>query len=303
MWTVEGFENAIECFEQALQEDPSYALAYAGVAEVYFFQPYFVNLPPKEAIPKAKTYLKKALDIDEKLAEAHAILGRISFSYDWNWIVAKQEFKRALELNPNSSIVHLHYGDFLSITGRHEEAIIELKRARELDPLSININANVGERLYLAGQFDDAIEDLQKTITMDPNWYFSHALLGLSYLGKSMSKESIAELETAVEISGGNPWAILLLGINYYIFGKKPQAEKLFNSLKETAKHEYVPPTFFFMIYKVSGDMDQALKWLERACEDRDIYLPYHLINPENIYRIPYDQRSTELLKKVGLIR
>ena len=254
-------------------------------------------------IPKAKAYVKKALDIDEKLAEAHAILGRIICFYDWNWIVAEQECKRALELNPNSFIIHSHYSYFLSVTGQHEEAIIEAKRARELDPLSIMANALVGEIFWSTGQFDKAIEDLQKKITMDPNDYYSHSLLGNAYMGKSMIKESIAEYEKAFDLSGGAPIIVWVIAITYYRTGEKTEAEKLFNSLKERAKHEYIPPTFFFAIHRVRGNMDQAFKWLERACEDRDIWLPYCLVWPDDIYRIPYDQRSTELLKKMGLIK
>jgi len=304
MWTNEGFEKAIECFELALEKDPNYALAYAGIAYVYFFRAYFGNFPPKKAIPKAKTYLKKALGIDENLAEAHALFGKISTMYDWNWVLAEQEFRRALELNPNSSNIHLHYCDFLSVTGQHEEAIIEVKRARELDPLSININANVGERMYFAGQFDRAIEDLQKTIAMDRNWFYSHLLLGLSYLGKSMSKESIVELEKASDFSGGAPLVVVKLASTYYRIGKETEAEKLFNSLKERAKDEYIPSSFLFTIHKVRGDRELAFKWLERACEDRDIYLPYHLLpQPEDDLIIPYDKKSTELLKNVGLIK
>ncbi len=303
MWTVEGLEKAIECFEQALQKDPNYALVYAGMAEVYFFYSFFGNSPPREGTQKAKSYVKKALDIDEQLAEAHACLGFISTLYDWNWVVAEQEFKRALELNPNSSNIHIRYPILLSITGHHEEAIAEAKQARDLDPLSININSMVGEILFLSGQFDKAIEDLQNTITMDPNYYYSHYMLGWSYLGKSMLKESIEALEKAFDLSSGAPNVSAILAIAYYLFGKKPQAEKLFNSLKKRAKGEYIPPSFFSMIYKVSGDLELANKWLEIACKVRDIYLPFGLLPTVDCLRIPYDQKSAELLKKVGLYK
>jgi serine/threonine protein kinase/Tfp pilus assembly protein PilF len=303
MWTAEGLEKAVECFEQALQKDPNYALAYAGLAEVYFFYSFFGNLPPREGTQKAKSYVKKALDIDERLAEAHACLGFISTLYDWNWVVAEQEFKRALELNSNSSIIHIRYATFLSIIGHHEEAIAEVKQARELDPLSINVNSMVGEILFFSAQFDKAIEDLQNTITMDPNYYYSHYMLGWSYLGKSMFKESIEALEKAFDLSNRAPNVSVILAIAYYLFGKKPQAEKLFNSLKKRAKDEYIPPSFFFMIYKVSGDLELANKWLEIACKVRDIYLPFSLPHTVDCIRIPYDQKSTELLKKVGLYK
>ena len=302
MWTAEGFEKAIECFEQALQKDQNYALAYTGIAYVWFFRAYFGN-PPMEVIPKAKTYVKKALDIDEKLAEAHALLGRISTMYDWNWELAEQEFKQALELNPNSSIIHFHYCDCLSVTGQHEEAVIEVKRARELDPLSVTTNGNVGERLYFAGRFDEAIEELQKVIAMDKNWYYSHFMLGFVYLAKKMFMESIAALEKAFNLSGGIPLIVVFLACAYYRLGKKIEAEKLFNSLEKRVKEEYIPASFIFVIHKVRGDMDLAFKWLEKACEDRDIYLPFHLIHIEDYLLIPYDKKSTELLKKVGLVR
>jgi len=302
MWTAEGFEKAIECFEQALQKDPTYALAHTGIAYVWFFRAYFGN-PPKEVIPKAKTYLKNALDIDEKLAEAHALLGRISTMYDWNWEMAEQEFKQALELNPNSSIIHVHYCNFLSIIGQHKEAVIEVKRARELDPLNINTNAEVGERLYFAGRFDEAIEELQKVIEMDKNWYFSHLMLHLAYLAKKMFKESIVEAEKGVEFSGGMPFAIVNLAIVYYGTGRKADTEKLFKKIEEMAKEGYIPASFFFIFHKIQGNKELAFKWLEKACEDRDIYLPFYLIFVEDYLLIPYDQKSTELLKKVGLVK
>ena len=184
--------RSIRCFEQALQKDPRFVLPYSGLADAYYSVPYFGDLPPKEAIPRAKTYLEKALDIDENVAEAHASSGRIMAFYDWDWKGAEREFKRALELNPNSSIVHLNYGHFLTVVGRPEEAVLEGERARELDPLSVSANYNVGEELCYAGQFDRAIEVLKKAIIMNPNRYWSHNLLGWAYYNKSMLKESLA---------------------------------------------------------------------------------------------------------------
>jgi tetratricopeptide (TPR) repeat protein len=303
MWTLRGLKKAIECFEQALLKDPNYALAYVGIASVWFYRAWFGNFPPKKVIPKAKTYIKKALDIDEYLAEAHALLGNIITMYDWKWELADQEFKQALELNQNSSIIHFYYCNFLSIIEHHEESVIEVKRARELDPLNINISANVGERLYFARQFDNAIEDLQKTIEMDKNWWYSYLLLGNVYLSKKMFKESIVELEKASNLSGGIPITIVLLAIVYYRIGRKADVEKLFKKLEEMAKEEYIPASFFFIFYKFQGNTELAFKWLEKACEDRDIYLPYHLILIEDYLRIPYDKKSTELLKKVGLVK
>jgi len=155
--------------------------------------------------------------------------------------------------------------------------------------------------MYFAGQFDEAIEELQKTIAMDKNWYYSHFLLGITFLGKLMLKESIVELEKASDLSGEAPIVVVKLACAYYRFGKKTETEKLFNSLEKYAKNDYIPPSFFFTIHRVRGDTELAFKWLEKIFEDRDIYLPYHLISPEDYELIPYDKKSTELLKKVGL--
>ena len=302
-YTIEGMENAVKCFEQAIQIDPNYALAYSGLADVYYDYPALGILSPKEAIPKAKTYLKKALALDENLAETHAILGRIIAVYDWNWIEAEQEFKRALELNPNSSIIHYLHMIFLTVNGRHEEAIVEATRARELDPLSAAIHGGLGETLVLAGRFDGAIEDVKKTIMMDPNQYYPRWILGNAYLGKSMMKEAIAEFKKAFELSGGNPVIVLALTTTYYRIGARPEADKLFASLQERAKHEFIPSYYFFAVYKARGELDQAFKWLEKACEDSANFLAYALIWPDDIYHVPYDRRSADLLKKVGLIK
>jgi TolB-like protein/Flp pilus assembly protein TadD len=303
-YTPEGMEKAIELFEQAIQKDPNYALAYSGLADTYYDFSALGLILPKEAIPRAKTYLKKALDIDENLAETHASLGRIIAMYEWNWAEAEQEFKRALELNLNSSIIYYDHCASLTVTRRFEEAIREAERARELDPLSSQINSGVGEQFYFAGQFDRAIEDLKKTIMMDPDQYYPHLLLGLSYQGKHMMKESVAELEKAFKLPGGdNPMATSFLTVVYYRSGAKAKADGLFESLNERAKHEYVPSFFLFFTNKARGDLDQAFKWLERACQDRDILLPYGLVWPDDSFRIPYDQRSAELLRRVGLLK
>jgi len=301
MLTTEGFDKAIECYEQALQKDPHYALAYNGLAMVYWASSYFGNVPSNEAYPRAKEYAKKALEIDDTLAEAYASLGYISTFYDWNWTVAEKEFKRALELNPNSSITHENYSEFLVVTGQYDEAIIEVKRARDIDPLSVYINSIVSLELFYAGMYDEAIEDLQNTITMNPNYFLSHYFLGQAYQGKSMFGEAIAEFEKAVDLSGGVPFIITDLAITFYEFGKKDKAEKLFDSLKKMSEDEYVPPTFFYLIHKVRGDMDHAFEWLERACNEHDHSLLWYREHPIDIYRIPDEPRFKALLKKAGL--
>ena len=303
MFTLEGFRLAIQCYEQAISKDLDYALVYAGLADAYFFFSYFGELPPRETAPKAKKYLKKALDLDESLAEAHASLARIHTFYDWNWGLAEREYRRALELKPNASIIHFHYSSLLMLQGRHEEAILAVQKARELDPLSVRVNAIIGERKIQAGQYDEAIEVLQKTITMAPNDYYSYFLLGCAYQGKSMLKKAIAEYEKALDLSGESPMVEMHLAGACYLFGDKLQGDRLFKNIKEKAKHEYVPPLFVFWLYKVRGDTDLAYKWLEKACKERDIWLPFGPGNHIEAYRIPYDRRSKELMKKMGFIK
>jgi adenylate cyclase len=301
-YTPEGMEQAIASFEQAIQKDPNYALAYSGLADTYYDYSAFGLSRPNDAIPKAKAYLNRALEIDDTLAETHASLGRIIAMYDWNWTKAEQEFKRALELNPNSSIIYYDHCASLTVTGRFEEAIREAERARELDPLSSQINCAVGEELYFAGRFDEAIEDLKKTIIMDANQYYPRLLLGWSYQGKHMTEAAVTELERAFELPGGdNPLVATFLAIAYYRSGARAKAERIFEDLSERIKREYVPSFFLFAVNKSRGDLDQAFTWLERACEDHDILVPYGLVMPEDAFHIPYDEKSAELLQRVGL--
>lgn len=301
--TLEELKKAIDYFKQALQIDPNYALAYSGLADIYYELPFYGPIRPQEAILQAKTYIKKALDIDDNLAEPHASLGRIVAVYDWNWEEAEQEFNRALKLNQNSSVVHILRASFLSVTGRHKEAILATERARQLDPLSSQVSSVVGEALFFSGQFDKAIADLKKTNAMDPSQFWTHWLLGASYQAKSMMKESIEELKKAVELSNGDPSAVSLLAVAYYRSGEKGAADKLLDGLLERTKSEYLSPFFLFLAYKARGDLNQAYIWLEKTCQDHDPSLPYSLIWPDDAYRIPYDQRSAELLKRVGLTK
>jgi len=301
MLTTEGFDKAIECYEQALQKDPHYALAYTGLATVYFASSYWGNVPPNEAYPRAKEYVKKALEIDNTLAEAHATLGAINMNYDWNFKAAEREFKQALQLNPNSALNHLWYSTLLTLTERHDEAIYEAKLAQELDPLSSFINAMVGCTFSNASQYDKAIEELQMTLTINPNYMLTHNHLGWAYRGKSMIEEAIVEFEKAVDLSGGTSYQVAFLAITYYEFGKKEKAENLFDSLKQRQRDEYVPPMCFYLIHRARGDKDQAFEWLERACNEHDSFFPWQRVNPIESLRIPEEPRFKALLKKAGL--
>jgi serine/threonine protein kinase/tetratricopeptide (TPR) repeat protein len=301
MYTAGGFQEAIKYFELTLQKDPNYALAYYGLAEVFYAISYWANVPPNEAYPNAKEYAKKAIEIDEDIGEAHAALGLVYTFYDWNWKEAEVELTKALELNPSSAIVHMSYSWFLSLTEKHEEAIFEAKRAQELDPLSPLIISHIGLACIWGCQFDKAIDELKAGMSLAPNFYLMHYYLGLAYRAKYMFEEAIAEYEKAVDLSGGAPWPALILATTYFESGKMSQGEELLKSLKQREKQEYMPALGFFYIYLAQKDLDQAYKWLEKGCVERDSFLPWCVIIPIDEYRISKELRFMPLLKRYGL--
>jgi tetratricopeptide (TPR) repeat protein len=302
MYTAEGFQEAIKYFELTLQKDPNYALAYSGLSEVFYAISYWGNVPPHEAYPKAKEFAKKAIEMDQEIGEAHAALGLVHTFYDWDWKEAERELTTALELNPSSAIIHLSYSWFLSLTEKHEEAIIEVKRAQELDPLSPLILSHIGLACIFGGQFDKAIDELKAGMILAPDFYLMHYYLGLAYRGKSMRKEAIAEMERAVDLSGGAPWPALMLATNYFEIDQMSQGKRLLESLEQRAHKEYLPSLGFAYIYFFRSNLDKAYYWLERACEEKDSFLPWCAIIPIQEYQLHNHPRLRLLYEKSGLI-
>jgi serine/threonine protein kinase/tetratricopeptide (TPR) repeat protein len=296
-----GFNEANGYFQQALQKDPNYTMAYYGLSEAYINISYWGNVPPKVAFPKAKAYAKKALEIDETNGEAHGALGFIHTIHDWNWKAAERELRQAIELCPNSAMTHMYYSFFLTNTERHKEAIIEAQCGRELDPVSSFINAFAGLAIFYDEQYERAIEELKMTLTMHPNHFIARYHLAQAYQAKSMIKESIAEYEKAVELSGGVPFVVVLLAMAYYTSGEKAQAEKLFDSLEQRSRNEYVPPTCFFFAHLTRGNLNQAYKWLKIAGEEHDGYLCWIRVMPRGSYHVPDEPRIKTLLKRKGI--
>ena len=271
--TPGGYHEAIQCFQRALEQEPSFALAYAGLADAHWLASYFGKLPPNEAYPQARMSVRKALAIDDTLAEAHAALGVVNTFYDWDWVGAEREFKRALELNSNSSLIHSYYAYFLSISKRHEEAIGEARRGQELDPLSSSANGVVGLILSAAGRYSEAIEDLRSTLLIAPNHFWLHMTLGNAYLGNQMDEDAIAAGEKALELSGGNPVALFSLWCSYYLSGRKTEAAELFDTFKRKLSGEYVPPMCCVYIHIIRGEAEDAIEWVKRALEEHDSFL------------------------------
>jgi serine/threonine protein kinase/tetratricopeptide (TPR) repeat protein len=303
MYTAEGFQEAIKYFEQTLKKDPNYAFAYYGLAEVFYAISYWANVPPHEAYPKAKEYAKKAIDMDEDIGEAHAALGLVYTFYDWDWSEASRELKKALELNPSSAIIHMSYSWFLSLTEKHEEAIFEAKRAQELDPLSPLIISHIGLACVYGSQYDKAIHELKAGMILAPDFYLMHYYLGMAYRAKSMRKEAIAEYEKAVNLSGKAPWPALMLATNYFESGLTSQGEELLRNLEQRAKQEYLPPLGFTYIYYVRNDLEKAYHWTERACEEKDSFLPWCAIIPIEDYQIFREPSLKALGKEYGLMK
>jgi TolB-like protein/Tfp pilus assembly protein PilF len=297
MLTVEGLRKATEYFEQALKIDPDFALAYVGLGYVNWLSTVWGNVQPDEAYPKANEYANHALKIDTALSEAYSVLGNVNTFYYWNWKEAERNFKHALQINPNSSMIHVNYSGLLTFRKRHVEAIAEAKRAQELDPLSGYINTRAGEAFAYAGQYDRAIVEYQKAINIHPDYYLAHAQLGNAYRTKGMFKETVAEKEKAVDLSNGNPFLIASLVCEYYQNGNIEKAEKLFESLRKRSETEYVPATSFYRIYNVRGEEDLALEWLKRACNEHDTFLPWLMGTPI----IPEGSKYMTMLREMGL--
>ena len=296
-----GFEKAIEYFEKAIEKDPNLAVAYAGLADSHWYSSFWGNLPPRQTYPKAREAANKAIEIDDTLGEAHATLASIHTHYDWDWEAAEREFKRAIELAPGSSYTRVYYSFYLNLQRRHDEAIAQARKAQELDPVSSFCNTTLGHRLWQARRYDEAIEEFQKWLVIEPNDWFAHHHLSQLYLEKSMIKEAIAEIDKSLELSGGVPMNVANAVMIHYRFGDKEVAERLFDSLKKRASHEYIPPMCFVYIYLVRGEADQAFEWVKKAYEERDGFLLWHRITPMDCWHFPSDPRINELLDRRGL--
>ena len=290
----------ISYFQQAIQIDPSYALAYTGLAEAYRALATAGEMPATEFFPKAKAAAQKAIEIDDHLADAHAILGFIIFWYDWDWNAAENQCRRALELNPNSADAYMFYAHLLSNTGHHAEALAEIKRARELDPLSSRNNALEGQFLLHAGQTDEALARLQKTFDLEPNFWLAHLFAASAYIEKGMFPEAVAEARKAREISGVSTHPIAFEGYALAKSGKRAEAKGLLAKLLKLSTERYVSPSNIALIYNGLGERDETLAWLERGFEQREPKMVFLKVEPKwnNLRSEP---RFLDLMKRMRL--
>jgi serine/threonine protein kinase/Tfp pilus assembly protein PilF len=299
--TEETIKQSIAYFQQALNEDPNYAPAYAGLADSYNLLgagDYGV-MPPNEAFPEAKKAAEMALSLDNTLAEAYTALGWARTVYDWAWRGGEDAYQRAIDLNPGYAPAHHWYGMYLTIIRKHDEAIAEAKKAMEFDPLSLIINSDMAWILHRARQYDHAIIQCHKTLNIDPNFSVARWNLGQAYQQKGMYEEAITEFQKAIDFSGGNPVFWTALGHTYAVSGNRKKAFEILNLLNQLSKTRYILPHLQALIYTGLGDKDQALEWLEKAYKDRTDFIIEANVDPR-LDSLRTDSRFKALLKRVG---
>jgi TolB-like protein/Tfp pilus assembly protein PilF len=297
-YTRAGLEKAIDFFRQAIDLDPTYALAYAGMANCYF-RLATVYLPPKEALPKAKAAAIQALEIDPMLSEAHASLGLVKMRLEWDWEEAEREFRRAIELNPSNSTAHQWYSSYLCSLGRFDEAHAEILVAQELDPLSLQISVSVGVNFWLKRQYDTAVRQLLDTLAMDQNSVGAHVMLGLVYEQMGDFPKAIAELNEANRL-GETSIILGFLGRVYAVSGKKQEAQDVLAALEAQAKDRYISAYSVALIHAGLGETDPAFIWLEMAHEQGDENLAWLAIDPR-LDSLRTDLRFINLMERIGL--
>jgi TolB-like protein/DNA-binding winged helix-turn-helix (wHTH) protein/Tfp pilus assembly protein PilF len=298
--TAEDLKKAILQFEQAIQRDPNYALAYDGVADCWAALGWYGYLSPAETFPHAKAAVTRALSLDDSLAEAHTSLAFVSVYYDRDWTKVEREFRRAIDLNPNYASGHHWYGEFLSLAGRHEQAVAEAERARELDPLSNIINTWVGSRYFFARQYDKAIEQFRNAVEMEPNFVPAHLVLGQAYEQKGMLQEAIAELERAVSLSGRSPVYLASLAHAYGLAGRRTQSVMLLQDLKKMAGRIFVSSYDLALAHVGMGEKAEALLLLGKAVDERSPRVAFLGVEPR-LDGLRADAGFKTLMSRVGL--
>jgi adenylate cyclase len=295
----DGFEKAIQYFNQAIGKDSLYAVAYAGLADAYETMGSYFFLSPKESVDNAQFAARKALALDETLAEPHTTLAAL-FEIDWDWTNAEKEYKHALELNSNYVTGHQWYGEFLVETGRFNDGLSELKKAQELDPLSPILYVSMADFLDGMHRYEEGTQQIMKALEIDQNFSRAHAVLGQLYLYKGAGGDAIREIRKAIELSDSSLEYVANLGYTYGFLGQKEESEKILRKFVQLEKQQYVSPYLIGELYLGIGEKDEAFVWFNRAIEKHDFGMLNLKIDP--IFDvIRGDPRFDELIKKVGL--
>jgi TolB-like protein/Flp pilus assembly protein TadD len=299
--TEEWIKKGIEYFQQAVDLDPGYALAYSGIAEAYgFLASSTGGSPPHEAYPKAAAAALKALEIDDTLGEAHCSLGFFRLLYDWNWSEAEREFKKAIRISPNFPNAYDGYGFYLKAVGKHDKAIENCSQALKLDPLSPFAHISLGYAYYFARDYTSAIDQCNKALEMDRYSPFAYRTLGLAKLQQGEIDGAIAALSKAVTFSGNSLAFETYLGFGYALAGKQTEAEEVLANLHGYLERHYVPAFNFALVHLGLGEKDKAFEWLNKGFDERSGFLPFMKVEPL-LDSIRQDPRFDDLLQRVGL--
>jgi tetratricopeptide (TPR) repeat protein len=293
--TSDSLEKSVAYFNQAIEKDPNYAQAYVGLADAWFSRGWYRFVVPKEAYERARSSATRALELDERLGEAHAMLAAIKTTYEWDWQGAEREFKLAIELNPNYPTARQRYSLFLPTMGRFDEAIGQAKKALELDPLSLPANENVGDILYLARRYDEATEQLLHTLELDPSYGVAHGTLAKVYEAKGKYKEALDE-----RLKGASPETSEEMKKLFASSGIKGVWQQRLNQALERAKREYVSAADIALFYARLNQKEDAFAWLEKAMNERSILFNY-LVADARFDNLRSDPRLAKLLSRVGL--
>ncbi|HMY75221.1 MAG TPA: tetratricopeptide repeat protein, partial [Blastocatellia bacterium] len=297
--TPDWIRKGIEHFQQAIDLDPNYALAYAGLAEAYgFLASSTGGQPPRDAYPIAKAAALKALELDDTLGEAHCSLGFFRLLFDWDYAAAEAEFKRAIELSPNFANAYDGYGFFLKATGQHDASIEACKRAQELEPLSLFLSLSLGWAYYFARRYDEALAQSRKVLEMDPNFGFAYWHRGMVYIQQRRYDDAINAFRKALNLSGAITTFISYLGHSYARAGKIREARQMLAQLEGLSKRQYVSSYFIAMVHLGLGNLDQTFEWLDKACEERSGFLAFARVEPM-LDKLRSDQRFAELIGKM----
>jgi serine/threonine-protein kinase len=298
--TAEGIQGGIHYLQQAIETDPNYALAYAGLADCYIMAGFYDHLPPAEAFPQAKAAALKALELDDALAEAHISLAAIRTFYEWDWLDAERDFKQGIRLNADSVKGHHWYACSLTSQGRLDEGFGEIQLAHDLEPFSLIIIRDVGRHYYFLRHYDEAIEQTRKSLETDPSFFLAYFYLALALAQKGRFDEAVRELQRAVELSGGSISLTALLGHVQAVSGNREEAQAVLNELEDRSKQEYVSPFYFVLIYLGLDETERTFEWLERAYTERATQLVWLKVDPV-FDCLRSDPRLTELIERIGL--
>jgi len=293
--------NALQYFRRAIEIEPNYAPAHAGVALTYITASTWIGLwPARESMPKAKEAAERAIQLDPTLSDGYVARGMARLYLDWDWAGAETDLKRAIKLSPNSTLALDGYQGFLVPRGRFEESAGVMKRALELDPLSPALHNDLGWTYWVSGQFDHAVPYYRRALELDRNFHGSRRCLGFSYLFTGKTAEALAEFKTAVQLAPDSPWNQAALGFAYGYTGRRAEALKVLANLDQLTQKRYVPPCVQAWVYAGLSQKDTALDWLEKAFEERDGWI-ISMVEPQ-LASLRNEPRFQALLKKMGLL-